>query len=218
MKERMGSIYLVKNLITGKCYVGQTVQDPRERIRQHRKESENGSQKYFHVSIRYHGFDNFVWCWLHYKNLPKKKLNQYERYYIWIYGTQDNSKGYNITEGGDSPSVTAESIKKQQETMKDPDIRSKWILSIKKGVNKPGVQEGRASKIRGDNNPLRKNEEAIRNHLNAVSSQENKDKISQSMKELWKDSKYRERQLKTRALKRIQKQKEDGQIIFFENE
>ena len=217
--KRRGSIYLARCLINHKSYVGQTIQEPNERIRQHKKDADNGRSNAFHNAIRKHGFDNFVWCWLHWKNIPEENLDCYERYYIWLYDLQNKINGYNITPGGDFQSVKIpEIVRKQQETMKDPDIRSKWIFAIRESVNKPGVQEGRASKIRGDNNPLRNNPEAIKNHLDAVTSQENRDKMSKSVKNLWKDPKYREGQLMTRSINRLQKEKENGQFLLFEDE
>ena len=99
MEQRMGSIYLAKNLITGKLYVGQTrLQIPQFRITAHKNDKGNTR---FHNAIRKYGIDNFIFCWLHYKDLSEKKLNQYERYYIWLYDTQNRNKGYNITSGGD---------------------------------------------------------------------------------------------------------------------
>lgn len=175
MKQRMGSIYLAKNLVTGKNYIGQTRQkNPLQRIREHKMASSNN---YFHNSINEHGIDNFMFCWLHFKDLPINKLSQYERYYIWYYDTKNKENGYNMTDGGEiSPMHDPEIRKKHKQVMSDtifgknpmhdPEIRAKHkeimnspeVLAKKSGDNHFTKQPGYVEKRSGENNVMKRPE------------------------------------------------------------
>ena len=116
-EERLGSIYIARCVINWKGYCGQTIQEYYDRIRQHKEKSEIGKSSRFYSAIRKHGFDNFIWCWLHYKDLHESKLDQYERYYIWLFELENPDNGYNMTPGGDfSPMKIPEIVEKARQT------------------------------------------------------------------------------------------------------
>ena len=91
-------IYMVKNKINGKMYIGQTVRGLEQRTREHiTVANRNIDNTYFHCAIRKHGADNFNWTRLHTcDNI--EELNKLETYYIGLYDTYEN--GYNLTLGG----------------------------------------------------------------------------------------------------------------------
>ena len=106
MNELKGSLYLARCLITGECYVGQTKRErPEDRINQHLNAK---TDSYFHKSIRYHGQENFVFCWLRYKNVPLWLLNDLEQFFIALYKTYES--GYNRTRGGNCSIQPSEEI------------------------------------------------------------------------------------------------------------
>ena len=95
-----GFIYLFRNKVNGKCYVGQTCNIYR-RIREHVYEAQSGSSFKFHQAIRKHGFENFEFKVLHKcageEQVILDELNEKEIYYIDKYDSFNN--GYNMTEG-----------------------------------------------------------------------------------------------------------------------
>jgi group I intron endonuclease len=59
MKMRMGIIYLIRNRINGKGYVGQTIQTMRKRWSLHKSEAKRGTDFAICRAIRKHGVANF---------------------------------------------------------------------------------------------------------------------------------------------------------------
>ena len=104
-----GTIYLSKCLVSGKYYVGQTRKErPEDRIREHLKAE---TKMHFHKAIRHHGPDNFVFCWLRYKNVPLWMLDDLEQFFIALYKTYE--RGYNMTPGGDFKPMDVPEIAKK---------------------------------------------------------------------------------------------------------
>lgn len=96
-------IYKITNLINGKCYIGQSV-NIKQRWRDHRSRAiskgSEGFESYFYRSIRKYGLENFSFEIL--EECPKEQLNEKEQFYIAKYHSNQESFGYNLTEGGDS--------------------------------------------------------------------------------------------------------------------
>lgn len=92
MNNKYGYIYITKNLINGKIYIGQhksTHYDP----------TYYGSGTYFLRSYKKYGKDNFSnsilsWCDNH------EQMDKLEKFYIWLYSSTNHAIGYNITNGG----------------------------------------------------------------------------------------------------------------------
>ena len=94
--ERSYSIYIIKNKINKKVYIGQTCQSPKERFAQHMKPSTHktrGSYKLYNA-IKKYGKENFYFEVLE-KNISKKEIDEKEIYYINLYDSYYN--GYNST-------------------------------------------------------------------------------------------------------------------------
>jgi group I intron endonuclease len=96
----LGKIYLIRNRINGKGYVGQTIKSLRIRFNEHKYKAKQGSNCALHKAIRKHGVENFeikevVSC-------ETVLLDDLEKHYIKFYGTYAPAgHGYNLTEGGD---------------------------------------------------------------------------------------------------------------------
>lgn len=100
---RKGYIYIIKNNLNSKVYIGQTIQSVQERFKQHTKPSivkQRGNYKIYNAINKY-GKDNFYVEVL--DEAIESKLNELEIYYIEKYNSYE--KGYNSTKGADSKTI-----------------------------------------------------------------------------------------------------------------
>lgn len=97
--SKIGCIYIIKNKINNKVYIGQTSQGIENRWKQHTKPSAIKSEKYaIYRAMNKYGVENFYYEVLE-DNIPYEELDDREQYYIEKY---DSYKyGYNSTTGGD---------------------------------------------------------------------------------------------------------------------
>ena len=93
-----GFIYKITNTINGKSYIGQTIQNVKERFYQHcaTKCSKAVSNKAIHRAIKKYGKSNFTVEVI--EEIDSANLNDRERYWIKCYNSYNN--GYNSTKGG----------------------------------------------------------------------------------------------------------------------
>ncbi len=97
----MGHIYLIRNLVNGKGYVGQTTFAVARRFAKHKENLRAGQDTALYRAMRKYGVNNFsvqeiVSC-------DPLLLNDLEKHYIKFYGTLSfKGHGYNMNEGGDS--------------------------------------------------------------------------------------------------------------------
>ena len=93
-----GFIYKITNTINGKFYIGQTIQNVKERFYQHcaTKCSKAVSNMAIHRAIKKYGKSNFTVEVI--EEVESTNLNDRERYWIRYYDSYNN--GYNSTEGG----------------------------------------------------------------------------------------------------------------------
>lgn len=94
-----GSIYIIKNTINDKVYIGQTTQTINIRFTNHKMASRTGEDTKFYRAMRKHGEENFYPELL--EKVEVENLNDRERYWIKYYDSYYN--GYNSTLGGDQP-------------------------------------------------------------------------------------------------------------------
>merc|ERR1711966_328237 len=95
-----GDIYIIKNIINHKCYIGQTIQNWERRIKCHFWEANRlkGNKKATKLNnaINKYSINNFVWnivC-----NCENEFLNIKEIFYIKVFNSYYD--GYNSTLGG----------------------------------------------------------------------------------------------------------------------
>ena len=93
-----GFIYKITNTINGKSYIGQTIQNVKERFYQHcaTKCSKAVSNMAIHRAIKKYGKSNFTVEVI--EEIDSANLNDRERYWIKCYNSYNN--GYNSTKGG----------------------------------------------------------------------------------------------------------------------
>lgn len=90
------TIYMHKNKINQKVYIGQTSQPVEKRWK-----NGNGYQRHpsFYSAIKKYGWDNFEHIILK-EGLTQEEANKLEKYYIDVYNAQDPKSGYNMLPGG----------------------------------------------------------------------------------------------------------------------
>lgn len=93
-----GFIYKITNIINNKAYIGQTIQNIKDRFYQHcsNKCSEEVVNMAIHKAIKKYGKKNFIIEVI--EEVEKDNLNDREIYWISYYNTYNN--GYNSTKGG----------------------------------------------------------------------------------------------------------------------
>ena len=93
-----GFIYKITNKINGKSYIGQTIQNVKERFYQHcaTKCSQAILNMVIHKAINKYGKSNFTIEVI--EEVESTNLNDRERYWIRYYDSYNN--GHNSTEGG----------------------------------------------------------------------------------------------------------------------
>lgn len=103
--QRKYLIYIIRNKINDKVYIGQTCNSIRERFLQHTKPSvvkKRGTYKLYNAISKY-GKENFYYELLE-ENIDSDDADNKEIYYIDKYDSYEN--GYNSTRGGDSKTIS----------------------------------------------------------------------------------------------------------------
>lgn len=95
-------VYLAKNIINGKVYIGKTTKNISYRIKSHITHSKSKeSKKYpFIRALLKYGYDNFIWGTIC-ECSNEKELDEFEKYYIKVFNSRNSTLGYNITAGGE---------------------------------------------------------------------------------------------------------------------
>ena len=96
-----GQIYLIRNSINGKGYVGQTTIGVDRRFAKHKENARMGVDLALYRAMRKHGVDCFTVDEV--ATCSPALLDDLEKHYVKFYGTSAaNGHGYNMTDGGDS--------------------------------------------------------------------------------------------------------------------
>ncbi len=93
-------VYKFENLLNGKIYIGLT-SNLNNRVREHIKCSSGKFpiHCYIHKALKKYGLSNFNLYWRKYNN--EEDVIQAEIYYISKYHSNQSTKGYNLTTGGE---------------------------------------------------------------------------------------------------------------------
>lgn len=95
-----GFIYIIRNTINNKVYIGQTKVSVDIRWKEHLRHAKYGDQV-INKAMRKYGIDKFYIETLEICNLDL--LDYREMYYIDLYKSTDKTKGYNVSIGGKTP-------------------------------------------------------------------------------------------------------------------
>jgi len=96
--QKFHTIYMLTNKITGKAYIGQTVNSAQRRFQFHKKAARKGSKSLIHDAIRKYGTDSFEITVLD-SDIPSDRVDNCEVYWIDKLQTRMPS-GYNMQGGG----------------------------------------------------------------------------------------------------------------------
>jgi group I intron endonuclease len=173
----MGFIYKATYRVSGKAYIGQTIQPILKRLGQHQLPSSNCVLIY--RAIKKHGWENFDVEW---HEIPDDELNFYEEMLVALLGTLAPG-GYNLKEGGGAHGKYSEESKQKMSEAhvgKTHTEESKENMSkAKSGEKNPMYGKTHTTvskeKIReattGENNPM----------YGKTHTEETKEKISASL-------------------------------------
>ena len=129
---KYGTIYIMKNFVENKYYIGQTIQTAQERFRQHIRESKNEGRKEYNYAIskaiREYGEEAFDYGILS-DTVPIEDLDIVEQHYIDMYRTFDPEFGYNMSVGGNDTS-NYRNYPKTEEKNRIQDISEEDINNI----------------------------------------------------------------------------------------
>jgi group I intron endonuclease len=124
----MATIYIIRNTINKKEYIGQTVQKLQKRFNNHLKYRKNVCSALYSAILKY-GKENFYIEELLSGDFTKPELNELEMFYIETFNTV-SPNGYNLQTGGNSFRMHESSNKQISETMKGRKIL--WGAAISK--------------------------------------------------------------------------------------
>jgi group I intron endonuclease len=163
----VGRIYLIRNLLNGKGYVGQTQMSVAERFRKHKENARCNENLAICRAIRKHGPENFTITEI--ATCDSVFLNDLEKHFIEMFRTfGPDGHGYNMTPGGDTFARskgwhhTQEWKNAQSNRLKgkkrEP-FSEQWKANLrasKKGKSQPESQRIKSSQaLKGRKKPLR---------------------------------------------------------------
>lgn len=109
-------IYKWTHIASGKCYIGQSIQNPNQRRLEHTNDSKYTKKTYhFHNALRKYGVDAFTWEVID-TAMSIEELNLLEEKFVAQYDSINN--GYNIRQPGNNKKHNPESIKRMSEAQK----------------------------------------------------------------------------------------------------
>lgn len=101
-------IYEIKNLINNKVYIGQTIQEPKRRWIEHKRDLNKGNHSNCHLQNAWNKYGSLNWSFrIIDKVKSQRELNRLEEQYI-----KKNKNGYNIREGGSNGKLSEETKNK----------------------------------------------------------------------------------------------------------
>jgi len=211
-------IYKATNLVNEKVYIGQTKNSLDQRKAGHIKHSKSNNQEkmhYFQKAIRKYGEENFVWEIL--TECTKEEADILEIYYIDLYDSHNNEKGYNETIGGRGVvgnKLTDEQKAKISKAVSNSENFKNFCKSYNATQGKSNTMKGRIFteehlknlSIAAKNRKLSEEGReklciAMQNsekHKEACRTEEYRNKHSENMKKKWKDPEFREMMMNSR--------------------
>ena len=138
-------VYVAKNKINGKVYIGQTIKNLKKRESEHWSDTKNENRHaYFHKALLKYGRDNFIWEELEQCNSPEE-LDNREIYWIDYYKSTDKDFGYNLSKGGQAGKGIGQQT--LSDLWKTQEFKDKMKAATRKGSRK--ITEEDISVIKG---------------------------------------------------------------------
>ena len=136
-QQRGGVIYKITNLLNGKAYVGQTIQNLNKRLSRHRNDDRPGISQ----AIKKYGWENFSVEVLE-ECENREQLNEREIFWIAKLNTK-TPNGYNLTiggKGGGEHIVTDEMRKKLSESHMGYKVKEETKAKISATMKAKGIK------------------------------------------------------------------------------
>lgn len=116
-------IYKWTHIESGRCYIGQSIQEPNQRRLEHICNSRHTPKTYhFHNALKKYGIDAFAWEVIATAE-SIEELNELEEKYVNLYDSINN--GFNIRQPGQNKLHSTESKKRMSEAQKAAHARRK---------------------------------------------------------------------------------------------
>ena len=103
---KYGRIYIIRNTINNKVYIGQTKVSLKLRFQNHLSAARKGKDYIIGKAIRKYGEENFYIELL--EECTIEELNEREKYWIFYFNSTNNKFGYNVSIGGNVVRTTKE--------------------------------------------------------------------------------------------------------------
>lgn len=155
-------VYLARNRVNGKGYVGKTERALEVRQKEHHAAARQGSMLAFHCALRKHGVDSFEWTTLMElseftdKDEARQYLNTREREFIRLFETF-GPRGYNLTEGGDGGTLPGRIVGKETRIKNAAAAKKRYAAGhgvLMRSRRKKGAEHPFAGKGWGRKGPL----------------------------------------------------------------
>lgn len=140
-KIRTYCVYMHKNIINNKIYIGQTKYGSNPYIRWGYNGNGYREHSYFAKAINKYGWDNFIHKIL-ISNISSAEADEWESYYIWLYNTTNSQYGYNLRTGGKQKYEYSDKIKDFRSVAHREDVyNSRRVRCIETGDVFPCVAD-----------------------------------------------------------------------------
>ena len=182
-------VYIIRNRINGKCYVGQTKKSLAARWKEHIWNVGRGLDYPIYRAIRKYGLDAFTVDVLHLAKTPNE-LNRMETFFIVLHQSHLKENGYNLTLGGEGLVATDEVKEKLRKAGRkrkhSKATRRKMSKSaLEAWTNDPERRQEFRERFVGSGNPFygkthsqQSKDEAHKSHIEYRASAETKQRLS----------------------------------------
>lgn len=170
-------IYKATNKINKKVYIGQTIQQLRDRMQNHKDDSKT-KNTYFCNALRKYGYNEFIWEEIDIA-ISLEELDFLETVWINLFISNNRKYGYNSTTGGKQARHNKETINKLKER-----YASGELVPWSKGKTLLQETKNKMSKFQKDKIVSEKTKQKMRdNHANV--NGENNPRFGQSNYDVW---------------------------------
>ena len=160
--SKMVGIYSITNSVNGKRNIGQS-KDIRNRWNGHRGQLRNGVHPNRHLQAAWDKYGETAFVFEVLEQCRQEDLDEAECRLIAAYGTTDNSRGYNLMDGGGAPRHSEESRRKMSlsklgKKRKPHSEHTKMLISAAR-LGRPGHPQSEETRLKiskafkGANNP-----------------------------------------------------------------
>jgi group I intron endonuclease len=189
----MGFIYKITNIITNKCYIGETMQNPDRRFKNHMANIRRGGGcPALRDAVKKHGEENFKFEVL--LTCPNEDRFRIEKEYIQNYNSMVPN-GYNICDGGQGSSgfrhteeTKAKISKIVKKAFEDPKRLEQFHESAKVFWGKEENRKAQSNRLKASENVKNGIKNRVRNKDPGF-YEESKKKVSESLKKYYSENK-----------------------------